>query len=172
LARPLLQTLRAIAVLPANVTLVVPAAILWATRAAPLPAPSPALRIGLAAPGALLVLVGLALMVRTIRLFHQQGQGTLAPWDPTRRLVVRGVYRHVRNPMITGVCAVLLGEAALFSSLPLLAWFLVFASGNALFIPLWEEPGLVRRFGPEYLEYRRHVPRWLPRLRPWSPPEG
>ena len=100
------------------------------------------------------------------------GEGTLAPWDETRRLVVRGVYRHVRNPMITGVLCLLLGEASLLGSLPLLGWFALFLLANALYIPLAEERGLERRFGEEYLLYKRNVPRWIPRVRPWNSPPG
>jgi protein-S-isoprenylcysteine O-methyltransferase Ste14 len=112
---------------------------------------------------------GLLLMYRTISLFASFGEGTLAPWDPPRRLVVRGVYRRVRNPMISGVFSVLLGEAALLGSPPVLLWFLIVFAVNAVYIPLIEERGLSERFGEEYLDYRRNVPRWLPRPRPWSP---
>src|SRR5437879_1577441 len=73
--------------------------------------------------GLALIGAGLTLMVRTISLLATVGKGTLAPWDPTRRLVVRGPYRRVRNPMISGVMAVLLGEAALLGSPSLLLWF-------------------------------------------------
>jgi protein-S-isoprenylcysteine O-methyltransferase Ste14 len=110
----------------------------------------------------------LVLMVATIRLFVTVGKGTLAPWNPTQRLVVRGVYRHVRNPMIAGVFLVLLGEAVLAASLPLLGWFAAFVVVNVLYIPLAEEPGLAKRFSDEYQTYKRNVPRWIPRLRPWE----
>jgi protein-S-isoprenylcysteine O-methyltransferase Ste14 len=118
--------------------------------------------------GAALIGVGLALIVRTVALFASEGRGTLAPWDPTSRLVVRGPYRRVRNPMISGVLFVLLGEAAAFGSVAVLLWFAAVFGLNAVYIPLVEEPGLVRRFGADYERYRRHVPRWLPRLRPWN----
>jgi protein-S-isoprenylcysteine O-methyltransferase Ste14 len=107
-------------------------------------------------------------MYRTITLFASVGRGTLAPWDPTRRLVVRGPYRHVRNPMISGVLSILLGEAALLGSFPLLAWFGVFFAANAIYMPLVEEPGLERRFGDDYRTYKRNVPRWVPRRKPWA----
>jgi protein-S-isoprenylcysteine O-methyltransferase Ste14 len=76
--------------------------------------------------------------------------------------------------MITGVFFILLGEAVLAASLPLLGWFAVFVVVNAAYIPLFEEPGLVRRFGDDYLAYQQNVPRWIPRLRPWEPhaPDG
>jgi protein-S-isoprenylcysteine O-methyltransferase Ste14 len=143
------------------VTLVVPAAIILLTDD---------VEVGwLAALGGGLIAVGLALWAWTVTLFARIGKGTLAPWDPTQRLVVQGPYRHVRNPMISGVISILLGEAALLGSTPLLAWALGFSAVNATYIPLAEEPGLVRRFGDDYLCYRENVPRWLARPRPWQP---
>lgn len=113
--------------------------------------------------------LGLTLFAGTVALFARDGRGTLAPWDPTSRLVVKGPYRHVRNPMISGVLFVLLGEAAVFGSVALLAWAGVFIAVNAVYMPLVEEPGLRRRFGGPYERYAASVPRWLPRLRPWDP---
>ena len=81
---------------------------------------------------------------------------------------MQGVYRHVRNPMISGVVLVLLGESLLPASLPLFWWFLVFAIVNATYIPLSEEPGLVKRFGEDYRCYKQSVPRWVPRWTPWD----
>ena len=63
--------------------------------------------------------------------------------------------------------AILLGEAICAATLPLASWFLLFVIVNAIYIPLAEEPGLVKRFGEEYEAYRRNVPRWIPTLRPW-----
>jgi protein-S-isoprenylcysteine O-methyltransferase Ste14 len=143
------------------VTLVVPGAIVALTDDANVGWP--------AVVGGALIAAGLALWARTVALFAKVGQGTLAPWDPTRRLVVRGPYRHVRNPMISGVISILFGEAALLGSPPLLAWALGFFAVNAVYIPLAEEPGLVRRFGDDYVRYRENVPRWLPRPTPWDP---
>ena len=128
----------------------------------------PATRVGLPILGCAFLCLGLVLMVATIRLFVTVGKGTLAPWNPTQRLVVQGVYRHVRNPMISGVFFILLGEAILAASLPLFIWFAAFVLGNAVYIPLAEEPGLVKRFGDDYLAYQRNVPRWIPRLWPWD----
>jgi protein-S-isoprenylcysteine O-methyltransferase Ste14 len=100
-------------------------------------------------------------------------EGTLAPWNPPQRLVVRGIYRHVRNPMISGVLFIVLGEAVLAASLPLLGLFALAVIVNAMSIPLSEEPGLAKRFGEEYEVYRRNVPRWIPRFRAWpdDPPD-
>lgn len=115
--------------------------------------------------GAIAIVAGLRLVVETVSLLATRGEGTLAPWDPTRRLVVRGPYRRVRNPMITGVGLIQLGEAILLGSTSIATWFGLFALANAVYMPLVEEPGLVRRFGDEYRAYRRAVPRWIPRRR-------
>jgi protein-S-isoprenylcysteine O-methyltransferase Ste14 len=115
-----------------------------------------------------LIAVGLLLVTATIRLFASVGRGTLAPWDPTTRLVVRGPYRYVRNPMISGVLFILLGEAALFGSVQLLVWFAAVLAVNAVYLPLVEEPGLRRRFGEDYVTYQAEVPRWLPRPKRWN----
>ena len=119
--------------------------------------------------GLLLILVGLSLLVMTIRSFILIGRGTLAPWDPTKKLVVSGPYAYVRNPMISGVIAILLGESLLFLSWKVFAWFVLAFFINDLYFRLSEEPGLLARFGKEYREYKRNVPRWIPRLKPWKP---
>jgi protein-S-isoprenylcysteine O-methyltransferase Ste14 len=168
-APPASRHLRAILLLPGTVTVVVPAVLAGATRATAIGWDLP-MPLALVPPlaGAALMALGLTLVVRTIALFATVGEGTLAPWDPTRHLVVRGVYRHVRNPMISGVLCVLLGEATALGSRPLVCWFLVFFAANAVYIPLSEERGLLARFGDEYRIYRAHVPRWLPRRTPWE----
>ncbi len=161
--------LRAILLLPGVVTVVIPGTILFLTGVDTLDLwqSYPATRVGLPFVGGVLICLGLVLLVATIRLFMMVGKGTLAPWNPTQRLVVQGVYRRVRNPMISGVFFVLLGEAVLAASLPLLVWFMLFVIGNAIYIPMAEEPGLVERFGDDYLAYKQNVPRWIPRLTPW-----
>jgi protein-S-isoprenylcysteine O-methyltransferase Ste14 len=123
----------------------------------------------MAAAGLTLTTLGLFLAVGAIRRFSTEGEGTLAPWDPPRRLVVRGTYRYVRHPMISGVLIILAGEAIFFGSMPIFEWFVFFAVLNAIYIPFIEEPMLVGRFGHDYLSYQKHVPRWLPRLTPWNP---
>ena len=119
--------------------------------------------------GALLAGIGLTLMWATIRLFARRGEGTLAPWDPPRKLVVEGPYRHVRNPMISGVWFLLAGEGMLTGSVGIALWLAVFATANVIYMPLSEEPGLERRFGEEYRAYKRAVPAWIPRTTPWRP---
>lgn len=121
---------------------------------------------GLAAAG-----LGMALAIWTVTLFTKFGQGTPAPWDPPMKLVIRGPYRYVRNPMITGVLLLLLAEALLLQSLPIFLWLAVFLLLNNIYFPLFEERSLEKRFGADYLEYKKHVSRWIPRLSPWNPPE-
>jgi protein-S-isoprenylcysteine O-methyltransferase Ste14 len=153
---------RAIGLLPFVVTVVVPGLVLWQSGADLAAWP-------LAFLGVALTAIGLVLVAWTVALFARVGRGTLAPWDPTSRLVVVGPYRHVRNPMISGGLAILLGEAALFASVTLLLWFAAVFAVNAVYFPLVEEPGLRKRFGAQYDAYRASVPRWLPRVRPWEP---
>jgi protein-S-isoprenylcysteine O-methyltransferase Ste14 len=154
--------------LPGTVSVVVPALIL-------LTGDGPNIGWGLdgllaVAPlvvGFALIAAGLALWVWTVRLFASIGEGTLAPWDPTRHLVIDGPYRHVRNPMITGVLVVLLGEATLLGAPGLLLWAAIFVAVNHVFFLVHEEPALERRFGEQYRDYKRQVPRWLPRRMPY-----
>ena len=162
--------LRGILLLPGMVLVVIPGLILWRGGFDTLGIwqSLPPSKLILSVLGVPCVCLGLLLIVATTRLFILVGKGTLAPWEPPQRLVVRGVYRHVRNPMITGVHLVLLGEAFLTASLPLFGLFLVGGLINAVYIPLSEEPGLAKRFGDDYLNYKRNVPRWVPRLTPWE----
>ena len=162
LARHLLS----VALLPFSVAVLVP---LWLARNNNI---SPV--IGTTGPqmlvqvvGLLILAVGLILFSASLRNFVTEGEGTLAPWDPPRRLVVRGPYRYVRNPMISGVVLVLFGEALTLLSRPHFIWALIFLAVNSIYIPLLEETGLRHRFGDSYVEYCRHVPRLVPRFRPW-----
>jgi protein-S-isoprenylcysteine O-methyltransferase Ste14 len=143
--------------LPGTVTVVVPALIVWLGGADIQPVT--------AVIGGFLIAIGVALVAWTVSLFSKVGRGTLAPWDPTSKLVVRGPYRHVRNPMITGVGTILAGQALFFRSWGIAIELAVFAVVNAIYFPLVEEPGLQRRFGAEYEEYCSRVPRWFPRMR-------
>lgn len=118
--------------------------------------------------GAILLGAGFLLFSWCVSLFVSVGRGTLAPWDPTRNLVVVGPYRHVRNPMISGVAMMLSGEALVWGSWLVALWALLFVGINHLYFVVSEEPGLEERFGESYRRYKAHVPRWVPRLRPWS----
>ena len=164
------RQLLAILILPVNVLLVVPGLLFLRCRGKRATRLDPAAVLPFAQGlGGLLILAGLPMLVWTIRDFGRRGQGTLAPWDPTQKLVVRGPYRHVRNPMISAVMAILFGQALFFNSLCHLAWATFFSLGNMLYIPHSEEPGLERRFGEAYRRYKANVPRWAPRLLPWHP---
>lgn len=119
--------------------------------------------------GAALLAIGLTLFASSLRRFASDGDGTLAPWDPPRKFVFTGPYRFVRNPMISGLIIILFGEAAVLRSQPHAMWALTFLAINAIYIPLFEEPQLRRRFGEPYEEYCRHVGRLVPRMTPWTP---
>jgi protein-S-isoprenylcysteine O-methyltransferase Ste14 len=162
----LLRHLLAVAILPFSVTVLIPVWLARRNGVALARGATPPEMLAQAA-GLGLLAVGLVLFVASLRRFDREGSGTLAPWDPPRRLVVRGPYAYVRNPMISGVVFVLLGEALLLLSRPHLEWALIFLLINAVYIPLLEEPLLVNRFGDEYREYCRHVPRLVPRISPW-----
>ena len=160
-----LKHIRAILLLPVIATIIIPAAIvIGGPGSAGWPVSFP-FDIAGQAIGVVLVGLGLGLVVNTIALFVRWGHGTLAPWDPTQKLVVRGVYCYVRNPMIGAVFCVLLGEAVVLRSIYLLGWFVLFVTLNLIYIPLVEEPRLKRRFGDDYVQYKRDVPRWIPRSR-------
>lgn len=114
--------------------------------------------------GLLLIAIGAAVLLRCVWDFWAAGHGTLAPIDPPKRLVVRGPYRVVRNPMYVGVFWILLGEALFFKSLPLLYYTIGAGIIVHLFVMFYEEPALRRKFGDEYEAYCRRVHRWLPRF--------
>ena len=167
-----LALVKAVVILPGTALVYVPAAILWLAEGSSVAmAPAdPALTqfwFGLA-----LAAAGFVFAVWTVRLFATAGQGTPAPWAPPRKLVVRGPYRHVRNPMIASVVVMLGGEALRLGSWPVAGWMLVFFGLSTLFFVRAEEPGLERRFGEDYRLYKANVPRWIPSLKPWEMPPG
>jgi protein-S-isoprenylcysteine O-methyltransferase Ste14 len=125
-------------------------------------APPERMRV-LPALGVLLVVSGAAIALACILTFALVGRGTPAPFDPPRRLVVRGPYRYVRNPMYLGAGLALGGAAILFQSSPLAFYAAGFLLVTHLFVLLYEEPALGRAFGEEYERYRREVSRWIPR---------
>jgi protein-S-isoprenylcysteine O-methyltransferase Ste14 len=121
--------------------------------------------------GMILLVAGLIVLVQAFVRFVVEGFGTPAPIAAPERLVVGGVYRYVRNPMYVAVLAAIVGQALLLGRLGLLlyagaGWLIV-----AAFVRWYEEPTLARRFGADYEAYRRAVPAWWPRLRPWKPSE-
>jgi len=159
-----------ILVFPVTMTVVIPALIVAPEGVRPnLGSP---LGVASVIAGGVLIAGGLGMWLWTVILFDRIGEGTLGVGsvmgEPVH-LVVVGPYRHVRNPMITGVLAILLGEAAVAASGWLLLWFAIFLTFQLIAIRFWEEPHLVHRHGGEYLEYRQHVPRWIPRISAWTP---
>jgi protein-S-isoprenylcysteine O-methyltransferase Ste14 len=121
--------------------------------------------------GGILLVAGLIALIQAFVRFVMEGLATPAPIAAPERLVVGGVYRYVRNPMYVAVLAAIVGQALLLGRLGLLlyaaaAWLVV-----AAFVRWYEEPTLTRRFGADYEAYRRAVPAWWPRLRPWEPGE-
>jgi len=113
-------------------------------------------------------LMGMVLLYTTNSLFVQFGKGTLAPWSPPEKLVIRGPYRYIRQLMISGVILVLAGEFLFLASWGALAWLLVFTVANMVYIPLFEEKALLKRFGGKYVRYQKNVRSWIPRLHAWD----
>ena len=165
------RQLLSILAFPVTMALVIPALIVIAAGVRTPDLGSPMV-VALVVAGGLLIAGGLGLWTWTVVLFHRVGKGTLGVGDVMGEpvhLVVRGPYRNVRNPMITGVLSILLGEAAVAVSGWLLGWFAIFLTFQVIAIRFWEEPHLVKRYGNEYVEYRRNVPRWIPRIPAWDP---
>lgn len=114
----------------------------------------------------IMIAAGAAFLLHAFALFARH-RGTPAPVAPTETLVVTGVYRFVRNPMYLAVLAIILGQALLFGSWWLLVYAAIVLAAFVGFVKVYEEPTLTDTYGEPYLEYRRHVPGWWPRLRPW-----
>lgn len=108
--------------------------------------------------GALFVLGGLVLLFFTIFLFRSIGKGTLAPWSPTQKLVVAGPYKYCRNPMITGVLFILIGESCILHSTSILIAAGIFVLINTTYFILKEEPDLYKRFGEDYATTKKMFP--------------
>lgn len=98
--------------------------------------------------------------------FAFRGKGTPAPIDPPKILVAKGLYKYTRNPMYISVLTVLAGECVLFWSPQLVEYAAAVAVGFHLFVLIYEEPALTRKMGAAYEQYRREVPRWIPRIAP------
>ncbi len=118
--------------------------------------------------GGMLVVMGVVSLVHCFVRFALEGRGTPAPVAPTEALVVSGLYRYVRNPMYLAVVGMIAGQAFLFGSVSLIGYAtVVWMSFNA-FVLWYEEPTLRRRYGNAYEAYRANVPRWVPRMTPWT----
>jgi protein-S-isoprenylcysteine O-methyltransferase Ste14 len=116
--------------------------------------------------GVVLVTVAIIALVECFARFALIGRGVPAPVAPTQALVVSGLYRHCRNPMYVSVVAAIVGQALILGSSALLLYAGVVWVIFHLFVLVYEEPTLARQFH-NYRDYKAHVPRWLPRLRPW-----
>src|SRR5580700_10423619 len=154
---PLLKTLVFTVVVPGTVAVVIPRYLIGGFS---VPAFGP-----LPAFGCLAIVLGACIYFRCAWEFAVRGLGTPAPIAPTKFLVVSGLHRYVRNPMYIGVWLVVLGEAALFHAPLLIAYAAFLCLPVYLFVIFYEEPTLHRQFGTSYDEYRRAVPRWIPRFR-------
>jgi protein-S-isoprenylcysteine O-methyltransferase Ste14 len=115
--------------------------------------------------GVIIMVTGLYVITMTVASIIRIGKGTLAPWSPSQHLVTDGMYGYVRNPMILGVLTVLIGESVAILSYSILIWAAGFFVINTIWFIIFEEPNLEKKFGDEYREYKKKVPRWIPRLR-------
>lgn len=111
-----------------------------------------------------ILLFGLGILMWCVRDFYAIGKGTLAPWDPPKKLVMVGLYRFIRNPMYVGVLGWVAGWSLLVGSPILAAYTGILAIGFHLRVLFYEEPTLAQKFGYEWTEYRATVNRWLPKL--------
>ena len=154
-------------ILPVTITVIIPLIVVISFNNHLLAFDS-ALSGAMLAIGTFLIVLGLGFVIYTNQAFFRIGRGTLAPWDPPKKLVVAGAYRYVRNPMISGVLMIVLGETLIFASIQLFVLFILFFIVNHVYFVYSEEPGLVKRFGNDYILYKKNVPRWIPRLKPWE----
>jgi len=150
---------------PGTVAVLVPW-IITRWRMSDIPAGSAILRPA----GIVLIGAGALVLLEAFARFALEGFGTPAPIYPTDRLIVRGTYRFVRNPMYLAVETLILGQAALFGAFNLVIYGAMIAVTFHLFVIWVEEPTLRRTFPAEYRRYSASVHRWLPRLTPWRSP--
>ena len=118
--------------------------------------------------GAVLVILGLVPLLESFGRFALVGLGTPAPIAPPQHLVVSGFYRFVRNPMYVGVVTIILGEALMLGEANLLIYGAIIWLAFHIFVLVYEEPTLLQAYGPEYEAFRANVPRWIPRVMPWT----
>ncbi len=118
--------------------------------------------------GVALVGVGGSVITHSFARFAREGLGTPAPTAPPTELVVGGLYRHVRNPMYLALDCLIVGQALLLGRARLVAYAAAVTAATATFVKVYEEPTLAKTFGDQYERYRRNVPGWWPRLRPWD----
>lgn len=153
------QWIKAIIILPFNVTVTIPFLILYFAKYQYIIPSITQIILGI-----ILFVFGLSIVIWTMVLFHKIGKGTLAPWAATKNLVTEGPFKISRNPMITGVLFILASEALILNSINLFYWMIIFFIINCIYFKLFEEKQLERNFGKEYLEYKKQVPMWLPKF--------
>lgn len=154
------EWLKAIIILPFNVTVVIQYLILYISKFQyNIP------NIIQIIFGIILFIFGLFLAIWTMILFNTIGKGTLAPWAAPKHLVVEGPFKIVRNPMITGILSILTAESLILNSINLFYWMIIFFIVNCIYFKLFEEKQLERNFGQEYLEYKKNVPMWIPKFK-------
>jgi protein-S-isoprenylcysteine O-methyltransferase Ste14 len=119
--------------------------------------------------GIVMVAAGAAVLIHAFARFVREGLGTPAPLAPTEHLVVGGLYRYVRNPMYLAVTTAILGQALWLWRPVLIPYAVIVAGAMVGFVLGYEQPALTERFGESYETYRRAVPGWWPRRRPWHP---
>lgn len=125
----------------------------------------PTANLALQVVAILLIAIGTGIYLHTAFWgFAIRGRGTPAPIAPTKKLVVEGLHRYVRNPMYIGVATIVLGQAVLFQSWHVVEYLAVVLLIVQFFVMFYEEPTLARQFGAEYEEYKKRVPRWIPRF--------
>jgi protein-S-isoprenylcysteine O-methyltransferase Ste14 len=115
----------------------------------------------------MLIIAGIPGLVDSFARFALEGVGTPAPIAPTQKLVVTGLYRHVRNPIYIAVVSVIFGQALLLGDVRLFWYGALLWLFFHIVVVVSEEPTLKRTFGVEYETFRANVPRWIPRLTPW-----
>ena len=161
------EYLKVILILPGNVLITIPLLIYFFTHSY--------YSYALVAPSNLLFYIsifflglGLFLAIWSVRTFFAKGgEGTPSPWKPVRNLVISGPYLYVRNPMLMGVFFLLLFESIIFTAKPLFVWFIVFYVGNIIYFKNFEEKDLIKRFGSDYIAYKKKVPMLLPKFNPY-----
>ncbi|HVG25000.1 MAG TPA: isoprenylcysteine carboxylmethyltransferase family protein [Thermoanaerobaculia bacterium] len=121
-----------------------------------------------------LMAIGGAGMLKCVWDFARRGEGTPAPFDPPRKLVIAGLYRYVRNPMYVSMGICLTGEALLLPAItrPMLILIATMCLVITALVMAYEEPALRRQFGDDYAAYCRNVRRWIPRLTPFDNTRG
>ncbi len=163
----LVRMITYVALFVSLVLIFVPAHLLTWTGFTPPPT------LGLSQSAGAIIVLGCTLVVLwSVLTFAFIGRGTPAPFDPPRRLVIRGPYRFVRNPIYLSATVALGGAALYYGSLTLLGYAAIFILAAHLFVIWYEEPTLQRTFGQEYTAYCSRVRRWLPSVRTTHDPDA